>query len=99
MANSQRRICYCVLLRRQGLDGLPASLQCDRRYRLRMSVRWRRPGYGLQPGQVIAQGAVAAEACDGEIADCCLQPAQTLGIAQASHGGPLPGRCHECGLN
>jgi len=44
------------------------------------------PVPGLQLGQAIMEGAIAAEHADRKVAGSRSQPAQTLGIAQAPHG-------------
>ena len=43
-------------------------------------------GTDLQLRQAITEGAIAAERADRLVADGRLQPAKTLGIAQAPHG-------------
>jgi hypothetical protein len=88
-----------MLLRRQGLDGPPAALQRDPRHRFGMRVRRAGPEHRLQPRQAITEGLITAERADREVADRHVQPAQTLRIAQAPHGRPLPDGGHERGLN
>ena len=64
-----------------------------------MRVRRRGPEHRLQPRQPVTEGLITAERADREIPDGRVQPAQTLPIAQAPQGRPLPGGRHERGLN